>query len=312
MKQYQELLQDILKKGIEKTDRTGTGTLSLFAPQLRFNLSEGFPLVTTKKVHYKSIIHELLWMLKGETNLKYLHENGVKIWDEWATAEGDLGPVYGHQWRSWGAGVGSDHQPGIDQIQQLIDTLKSTPDSRRMVVSAWNVADLPKMALSPCHCLFQFYTVPLNQIQRYLYACNENSLLPASDQEHLGNTPRSTLDAALDSLDIPCFRLDCQLYQRSADVFLGVPFNIAAYALLTQMVAQVVNMVPGEFIWTGGDTHLYLNHLEQAREQLTRTPHPLPSMHLNPAVTDLFSFKYADFTLKNYAPHPAIKANVSV
>jgi len=264
MHQYHALLQQILAHGTLKTDRTGTGTRSIFGPQMRFNLAEGFPLVTTKKVHLKSIIHELLWFLQGDTNIAYLKENGVKIWDEWADENGDLGPVYGYQWRSWPDGHGGH----IDQIAQLISQLKTQPDSRRMVVSAWNVADLPAMKLPACHALFQFYVAD--------------------------------------------GRLSCQLYQRSADVFLGVPFNIASYALLTLMVAQVTGLQPGEFIWTGGDTHLYTNHLAQARQQLERTPRPLPTMRLNPAVTDIFGFRYEDFQLENYDPWPAIKAPVAV
>ncbi|WP_151088509.1 thymidylate synthase [Hymenobacter baengnokdamensis] len=264
MRQYHALLREILDHGTLKTDRTGTGTLSIFGPQMRFNLAAGFPLVTTKKVHLKSIIHELLWFLRGDTNIAYLKEHGVTIWDEWADASGNLGPVYGYQWRSWPDGHGGH----IDQISQLIEQLKTQPDSRRMVVSAWNVADLPKMQLPACHALFQFYVAE--------------------------------------------GRLSCQLYQRSADVFLGVPFNIASYALLTLMVAQVTGLQPGEFIWTGGDTHLYSNHLDQARQQLAREPRPLPQMRINPDVTDIFSFRYEDFQLESYDPWPAIKAPVAV
>ncbi len=265
MHQYQALLRQILDHGTPKTDRTGTGTLSLFGPQMRFNLAEGFPLVTTKKVHLKSIIHELLWFLRGDTNNNSLEAEGVKIWREWADpATGDLGPIYGKQWRAWPDGQGGH----IDQISQVIEQLRTQPDSRRMVVSAWNVAELPQMRLQPCHCLFQFYVAD--------------------------------------------GRLSCQLYQRSADVFLGVPFNIASYALLTLMVAQATGLAPGEFIWTGGDTHLYSNHLDQARLQLERAPRPLPTMRLNSAVTDIFGFRYEDFQLENYDPWPAIKAPVAV
>jgi thymidylate synthase len=271
MQQYLDLLQHILEKGASKTDRTGTGTLSCFGYQMRFDLAEGFPLVTTKKLHLKSIIYELLWFLRGETNIKYLKEHGVSIWDEWADANGDLGPVYGKQWRSW---EGADGKV-VDQITQVIDQIKRTPDSRRLLVSAWNVADLPDMALMPCHIVFQFYVAP-----------------PASG-EGKG-------------------KLSCQLYQRSADSFLGVPFNIASYALLTLMVAQVCGLEPGEFIHTFGDVHLYNNHLEQARLQLTRAPYPLPVMKLNPAVKDIFGFRFEDFTLENYQSHPAIKAPVAV
>ncbi|HXO76417.1 MAG TPA: thymidylate synthase [Puia sp.] len=264
MQAYLDLLQHIIDKGATKTDRTGTGTTSCFGYQLRFDLSKGFPLVTTKKAHMKSIIYELLWFLRGETNIRYLKEHGVSIWDEWADAQGELGPVYGKQWRSWEGANGKT----IDQIAQVIDQIKKTPDSRRLIVSAWNVADLPDMALMPCHALFQFYVAD--------------------------------------------GKLSCQLYQRSADVFLGVPFNIASYALLTLMVAQVCGLEPGEFIHTFGDVHLYNNHMEQARLQLTRKPYPLPVMKLNPAVKDIFGFHFEDFTLENYQSHPGIKAPVAV
>ncbi|AQG78767.1 thymidylate synthase [Spirosoma montaniterrae] len=273
MKQYHDLLRHILDNGTRKTDRTGTGTLSVFGYQMRFNLKDGFPLVTTKKVHTKSIIHELLWFIKGETNIKYLKDNGVSIWDEWADAEGNLGPVYGKQWRSWAAPDGRV----IDQLQDVLNQLKNTPDSRRMIVSAWNPADVPSMALPPCHLLFQFFVAPPDTLK--------------------GETRP---------------QLSCQLYQRSADVFLGVPFNIASYALLTMMVAQACGYEANEFIWTGGDTHLYLNHLEQVETQLSREPRPLPTMRLNPAVHSVFDFVYDDFTLENYDPWPAIKAPVAV
>lgn len=271
MQEYLDLLQHILDKGVSKTDRTGTGTLSCFGYQMRFDLAEGFPLVTTKKLHLKSIVYELLWFLRGDTNIKYLKEHGVSIWNEWADADGDLGPVYGKQWRSW---EGADGKV-VDQITQLIEQIRKTPDSRRLLVSAWNVADLPDMALMPCHVLFQFYVAP-----------------PASGEGR--------------------GKLSCQLYQRSADSFLGVPFNIASYALLTLMIAQVCGLEPGEFIHTFGDVHLYNNHLEQARLQLTRTPFPLPVMKLNPAVKDIYGFSFEDFTLENYQSHPAIKAPVAV
>ena len=264
MRQYLDLMQHILDRGIRKSDRTGTGTLSIFGPQLRFDLALGFPLVTTKRVHLKSIVHELLWFLQGDTNVEYLRENGVTIWDEWANAHGELGPVYGYQWRSWPAPDGGH----IDQISQVMQELRRNPDSRRLLVSAWNVADIPKMKLAPCHAFFQFYVAE--------------------------------------------GRLSCQLYQRSADFFLGVPFNIASYALLTLMVAQVSGLEPGEFVHTFGDTHLYLNHLDQAREQLEREPRPQPVMRLNPEVRDLFAFRYEDFTLERYDPHPAIRAPVAV
>ena len=264
MKQYLNLMQHVLAEGTQKHDRTGTGTLSIFGHQMRFNLQEGFPLVTTKKVHLRSIIHELIWFLKGETNIKYLKDNGVSIWDEWADKNGELGPVYGHQWRSWPTANGGH----IDQISQVINQIKNNPDSRRIIVSAWNVAEIENMALPACHCFFQFYVAD--------------------------------------------GKLSCQLYQRSADIFLGVPFNIASYALLTMMVAQVCNLTPGDFIHTLGDAHLYSNHLEQARLQLSREPKPLPIMKLNPEVKDIFNFKFDDFTLENYEPHPGIKAPVAV
>jgi thymidylate synthase len=269
MQQYLDLLQHILDNGAAKTDRTGTGTSSCFGYQMRFDLSKGFPLVTTKKLHLKSIIYELLWFLRGDTNTRYLKEHGVSIWDEWADANGELGPVYGKQWRSWEGAGGKT----VDQISQVIEQIRRTPDSRRLIVSAWNVTDLPEMALMPCHALFQFYVAP-------------------------GPDGRS--------------RLSCQLYQRSADVFLGVPFNVASYALLTLMVAQVCGLEPGEFIHTFGDVHLYNNHVDQARLQLTRSPYPLPVMKLNPAVGDIFSFTFEDFTLENYQFHPPIKASVAV
>ena len=264
MQQYLTLLQHIYENGTQKTDRTGTGTKSCFGYQMRFNLAEGFPLVTTKKVHLKSIIYELLWFLNGDTNIKYLKDNGVRIWDEWADANGDLGPVYGKQWRSWEGANGVV----VDQITELIEQIKKTPDSRRLIVSAWNVGDLKKMALMPCHNMFQFYVAD--------------------------------------------GKLSCQLYQRSADVFLGVPFNIASYALLTMMVAQVCSLEPGDFVHTLGDAHIYSNHMEQVNEQLSRTPKTLPRMKINPEVRNIFDFKFEDFVLENYDPDPAIKAPVAV
>lgn len=264
MQSYLHLMRHVLEHGDRKTDRTGTGTLSVFGWQMRFRLADGFPLLTTKKLHTRSIIHELLWFLRGDTNVRYLQDNGVSIWDEWADAEGELGPVYGKQWRRWESADGTT----IDQIGQLIDGLRKNPDSRRHLVCAWNPGEIGRMALPPCHALFQFY--------------------------------------------VANGRLSCQLYQRSADIFLGVPFNIASYALLTRMVAQVCGFEAGDFVWTGGDCHLYLNHLDQAREQLQREPRPLPRMHLNPAVTDLFAFRSEDFTLSGYDPHPHIKAPVAV
>jgi thymidylate synthase len=264
MRQYLDLMEHILADGVEKRDRTGTGTISVFGHQMRFSLDEGFPLLTTKKLHLKSIIHELLWFLAGDTNVKYLQDHGVRIWDEWADERGDLGPVYGQQWRSWPAKDGKT----IDQISHVIEMIKRSPDSRRLIVTAWNPADVDKMALPPCHCLFQFYVAD--------------------------------------------GKLSCQLYQRSADVFLGVPFNIASYALLTLMVAQVTGHKPGDFVHTFGDAHLYLNHIEQARLQLGRAPRHLPSMRLNPAVRDIFAFRYEDLSVENYNPHPHIKAEVAV
>jgi thymidylate synthase len=264
MRQYLDLMERVLSEGVEKRDRTGVGTRSIFGHQLRFDLSAGFPLVTTKKLHLKSIIYELLWFLRGDTNVKYLDEHGVTIWDDWADENGDLGPVYGRQWRAWPTADGRT----IDQIKNVVDEIRRNPDSRRLIVTAWNPGENERMALSPCHCLFQFYVA----------------------------------DGAL----------SCQLYQRSADVFLGVPFNIASYALLTLMMAQVTDLRPGTFVHSFGDTHLYLNHLDQARLQLTRSPRPLPSMTINPAVKDLFAFRYEDFTLDGYEPHPHIKAAVAV
>ncbi len=264
MRQYLDLMRHVLAHGDRKTDRTGTGTLSVFGWQMRFSLQEGFPLLTTKKLHSRSIIHELLWFLQGDTNIRYLKENGVSIWDEWADESGELGPVYGKQWRRWETADGRS----VDQIGRLIDGIKRSPDSRRHLVTAWNPGEIENMALPPCHALFQFY--------------------------------------------VANGRLSCQLYQRSADIFLGVPFNIASYALLTHMIAQACDLEPGDFVWTGGDCHLYLNHLEQAHEQLQREPRPLPQLRLNPEVKDVFAFRFEDFTLEGYAPHPHIKAPVAV
>ena len=273
MKQYLDLMRHVLENGAQKHDRTGTGTISVFGYQMRFDLKEGFPLVTTKKLHLKSIIHELIWFLSGDTNIKYLKDNGVKIWDEWADAEGNLGPVYGYQWRSWPTPDGRH----IDQISQVVKTLKTNPDSRRIMVSAWNVGDVEHMALPPCHSLFQFYVEPANPLK--------------------GETRG---------------KLSCQLYQRSADIFLGVPFNIASYALLTMMMAQVCDLDYGDFIHTFGDAHLYNNHIEQTNLQLSREPRPLPTMKINPEVKDIFAFKFEDFTLENYDPWPHIKGAVAV
>jgi thymidylate synthase len=264
MQQYHDLMRHVLDNGVLKPNRTGTGAISTFGYQMRFDLAQGFPLLTTKKVHMKSVVHELLWFLKGDTNIAYLKENGVSIWDEWADENGNLGPVYGHQWRSWPAGSGQT----VDQIADVVRDIKTNPDSRRLIVSAWNPADIPRMALAPCHCLFQFYVAE--------------------------------------------GKLSCQLYQRSADVFLGVPFNIASYALLTVMMAQVTGLKPGHFVHSFGDVHIYENHVEQVKLQLTRTAYPLPRLELNPYVTDLFSFKYQDIELLDYQHHPAIKAPVAV
>jgi len=264
MQQYLDLMRHVMETGTQKHDRTGTGTISVFGYQMRFNLQDGFPMVTTKKLHLKSIIHELIWFLSGDTNIKYLKDNGVRIWDEWADADGNLGPVYGYQWRSWPTADGGH----IDQISQIINQIKNNPDSRRIIVSAWNVADVNKMALPPCHNMFQFYVAD--------------------------------------------GKLSCQLYQRSADIFLGVPFNIASYALLTMMIAQVCDLQPGDFVHTLGDAHLYNNHLDQTRLQLSRQPRPLPTMKINPDVKDIFGFKFEDFTLENYDPWPHIKGEVAV
>jgi len=264
MRQYLKLMERVLSDGLEKRDRTGTGTLSVFGHQMRFDLGCGFPLVTTKKLHLKSIIYELLWFLRGDTSVKWLHQHGVTIWDEWADKSGELGPVYGRQWRAWPRGNAGT----LDQIATVVSDIKTSPDSRRLIVTAWNPADVPRQALPPCHCLFQFYVAE--------------------------------------------GRLSCQMYQRSADIFLGVPFNIASYALLTMMMAQVTGLKPGDFVHSLGDAHLYLNHLPQAKEQVSRTPYPLPQMKLNPDVTDIFRFKYEDFTLENYTSHPHIKAEVAV
>ncbi len=300
MKQYRDLLRHILENGTDKSDRTGTGTRSIFGYQMRFDLQKGFPLLTTKKLHLKSIIHELLWFLAGDTNTKYLKEHGVKIWDEWADENGNLGPVYGKQWRSW---EGTDGQV-VDQISELIEQIKKNPDSRRLIVSAWNVADLPKMALMPCHCLFQFETHEISEEERRILWALKNG------RSHHYTEKMSVKD--LNDLGVPIRKLSCQLFQRSADVFLGVPFNIASYALLTIMIAQVTNMFPGDFVHTFGDVHIYSNHMEQVNLQLSREPFPLPTMLINPEVKDIFTFQYEDFTLKDYQCHPAIKATVAV
>lgn len=318
MKQYRNLLLDIFEHGVQKSDRTGTGTRSLFGYQMRFNLQESFPLLTTKSVHWRSLAHELLWFLRGETNIRSLQAAGVSIWDEWADENGDLGPVYGAQWRSWPSvelehldspgGAYKARQNSIDQIEQLINRLETDPDSRRLIVSAWNPAEVDSMALPPCHCLFQFYTAPMTLHERERWA-----------KMHLGETLASSASTelraqALDQIGAPTRRLSCQLYQRSGDAFLGVPFNIGSYSLLVHMVAHRVGMAVGEFVWTGGDVHLYDNHVEQARLQLSRPlDRPVPTLHLDyPAVTRLEDVKFEDLILKGYDPHPAIKAPVAV
>lgn len=334
MKQYLDLLKHIKDNGVDDGERTGTGARSVFGHQMRFNLQKGFPLLTTKKLHLKSIIHELLWFLKGETNIKYLKDNNVSIWDEWADERGELGPVYGKQWRSWDNLVPTkeitvpygefgdytqemlyDKKP-IDQISWAINRLKTNPQCRRIIVSAWNVADIPKMKLAPCHCLFQFYTAPMSLNERFenlisRYEHEDAIDVPYSREAIMNGDPEFT-NKCLDEHAIPRRKLSCQLYQRSCDTFLGVPYNIASYSLLTMMFAQCVNMVPWEFVWTGGNVHLYHNHMQQVDEQLSRTPYNLPTMKINPEVKDIFGFKYEDFTLENYQSHPSIKAPIAV
>ncbi|EBS0563310.1 thymidylate synthase [Salmonella enterica subsp. enterica serovar Muenchen] len=343
MKQYQDLMAEVFAKGTPKKDRTGTGTLSIFGHQMRFNLQEGFPLVTTKRCHLRSIIHELLWFLKGDTNIQYLKDNGVTIWDEWADKNGDLGPVYGKQWRSWpviravpyeqfneltaagyedlDAGTWSMDEncslyfigKTIDQISKVIDQLKNDPDNRRIIVSAWNVADLDDMALAPCHAFFQFYTRELDfdERLRWLEVNNFTQYCkPTFSNDSIDDLDK--LHSRLDEFDVPRRSLSCQLYQRSADVFLGVPFNIASYALLIHMFAQQANMVVGDFVWTGGDVHLYSNHLEQARTQLGRSPRPLPKLIIKRKPDSIFDYKFEDFEIEGYDPHPAIKAPVAI
>ena len=299
MKQYLDLLQHVLDHGTERLDRTGTGTVGVFGYQMRFDLSEGFPCLTTKKLHLRSIIHELLWFLRGDTNIKYLKDNGVSIWDEWADENGNLGPVYGSQWRSWPDGHGGT----IDQIANVVKEIKENPYSRRLLVTAWNPAEIEEMALPPCHCLFQFYVEPAAPVDKLgvdkLISSTEEPPINLSTYQPINNKA-------------PKGRLSCQLYQRSADIFLGVPFNIASYALLTMMMAQVCGLEPGEFVHTFGDAHIYKNHLDQVRLQLSREPRPLPTMRINPEVKDIFGFRYEDFTLENYDPHPHIKGEVSV
>lgn len=343
MHQYHELLQQVLNTGHQKADRTGTGTLSCFGPQMRFDLRDGFPMVTTKKVHLRSIIHELLWFLQGDTNIKYLNDNGVTIWDEWANAEGDLGPVYGSQWRDWkdtklvvaadvttanhlsrkgyvlvghvphqgGGPTIAVWQKGHDQIAKVIDQLRTDPDNRRIIVSAWNVGELDEMALAPCHSFFQFYTRELSLEERLQWAeVNDNELW--SDFVHGTFVDEKIRLGWLDKSKVPTRQLSCQLYQRSADMFLGVPFNIASYALLIHMVAQQVNMTVGEFVWTGGDVHIYSNHMEQVKEQLTRKPKALPTLVIKRKPDSIFDYKFEDFELQNYESWPAIKAPVAI
>lgn len=337
MKQYQDLMAEVFAKGTPKKDRTGTGTLSIFGHQMRFNLQEGFPLVTTKRCHLRSIIHELLWFLKGDTNVKYLNDNGVTIWDEWKNKDGDLGPVYGKQWRAWTAHdevhtgnkkiIAEMEEDGweeagyreasmlltkdIDQIAKVMDQLKNDPDNRRIIVSAWNVADLDDMALAPCHAFFQFYTREMSLDERVQWAEeNDNELW--SDYIHATFVDENTRLGWLDKAGVPTRKLSCQLYQRSADVFLGVPFNIASYALLIHMFAQQANMAVGDFVWTGGDVHLYSNHLEQARTQLGRSPRPLPKLIIKRKPDSIFDYKFEDFEIEGYDPHPAIKAPVAI
>ena len=333
MQQYLDLLNRVMTKGIRKMDRTGTGTISIFGHQSRYNLQDGFPCLTTKKLHLRSIIIELLWFLRGETNIKWLNENGVKIWDEWADAQGELGPVYGYQWRSWpspaifeptadfATGKKCDDEgeylpgPSIDQISNVIARIKSKPDDRRLIVSAWNPAQIDQMKLPPCHCLFQFYTRELSFADRSSRSKKKSTFRGTIEY---GNALRGDAEAIaafhaqFDAEGVPRRYLDCQLYQRSCDSFLGIPFNIASYALLTMMVAQVCDMLPGEFIWTGGDVHVYSNHFDQVNLQLSRDCRPLPTMKINPDVKDIFSFKYEDFTLEGYDPHPHIAGAVSV
>ncbi len=305
MKQYLDLLQHVLDHGTVREDRTGTGTVGVFGYQMRFPLADGFPVLTTKKLHLRSIIHELLWFLRGDTNIKYLKDNGVSIWDEWADKDGNLGPVYGSQWRSWPDGRGGT----IDQIADVVRQIKENPYSRRLMVTAWNPAEIQDMALPPCHCLFQFYVEPAASVDKL----NVDTLIGSTDKSGASTCQPINLSTCQPANEKPLKgRLSCQLYQRSADIFLGVPFNIASYALLTMMVAQVCGLEPGDFVHTFGDAHIYRNHLDQVRLQLSRDPRPLPTMRINPAVDDIFAFRYEDFTLEGYDPHPHIKGEVSV
>jgi thymidylate synthase len=323
MEQYKKLVREIRNNGVSKGDRTGTGTKSIFGHQMRFDLESGFPLVTVKKTHWPSVVHELLWFLKGDTNVEYLQENGVRIWNEWADENGDLGPVYGKQWVNWGGydivsgEIKEGLNKGVNQVQNVIDTLKTNPNSRRMIVSAWNVGELPFMALEPCHAFFQFYTSPMTIWERASWVKDNNRVTEFVNDVGVNNCVAG-YDHGDDILEemnergIPTHKLSLQLYQRSADTFLGVPFNIASYSLLLQMMAQCVNMVPSEFIWTGGDCHLYDNHEEQVEELLKRNPKKLPTVKLNPEIKDIFDFKYEDIELIDYDPHPLIKGKVAV
>ena len=305
MKQYLDLLQHVLDHGTVREDRTGTGTVGVFGYQMRFPLADGFPVLTTKKLHLRSIIHELLWFLRGDTNIKYLKDNGVSIWDEWADKDGNLGPVYGSQWRSWPDGRGGT----IDQIADVVRQIKENPYSRRLMVTAWNPAEIQDMALPPCHCLFQFYVEPAASVDKL----NVDTLIGSTDKSGSSTCQPINMSTCQPTNEKPLKgRLSCQLYQRSADIFLGVPFNIASYALLTMMVAQVCGLEPGDFVHTFGDAHIYRNHLDQVRLQLSRDPRPLPTMRINPAVDDIFAFRYEDFTLEGYDPHPHIRGEVSV
>jgi len=324
MRQYLDLLDDIMKNGCEKGDRTGTGTRSIFGRQMRFDLQKGFPLVTTKKIHFKSVVHELLWFISGDTNVKYLQDNGVRIWNEWCDENGDLGPVYGFQWRRWPSFKESSnkfmsssstpnpthHRDEIDQLAWVIERIKTNPYCRRQIVSAWNPADLPEMALAPCHYAYQFNCRPMSKSERIDWLMNFDNSIHSTTA--LNNATEEDFNRRMDELNVPEYYLDCMFHMRSIDTFLGCPFNIASYALLTHMVAQVTNTVAGDLIWTGGDTHIYSNHHEQVAKQLAREPKKLPTLKLNPDVTSIDDFKYEDFTLEGYEYHPGIKAPVAV
>lgn len=316
MRQYLKLLEEVMAFGNEKSDRTGTGTVSVFGRQVRYPLHEGFPIVTTKAVHFPSIVHELLWFISGDTNIKYLTDNGVRIWNEWADKDGNLGPVYGSQWRNWKTANGDT----VDQLANVVNLLRTNPDSRRIIISAWNVGELDQMALPPCHCFVQFYVEPARQYERHKFFLTKEGYTEPEIKNILNNNMQhisqgATLEsqkAYFDSKGVPTFKLSCQLYQRSADIFLGVPFNIASYALLTHMLAQVTDMIPGDFVHTFGDLHLYNNHVEQALEQINRQPFPLPSLKLNPDIKEIEEFKFEDISLLNYQSHPKIKAPVAI